>query len=93
MNQSDRVKHLEAVQKDVTFVCFDNCFSRKNYKMDDACVQTCYQKYVHSLNHVHSKLIKDGRALHSEFVCQAVGPVPQDRFLDDIFPLGGFNSA
>jgi hypothetical protein len=92
MNTRDQLTHIENVQKDITSVCFNECFGKK-FKIDDACVETCYQKYITTLNHVHKKLIRDGRQLKSEFVVTSVGEKPPDRFTDELFEKGGFNMA
>ena len=89
MNQAEKVKHIESVQKEITSVCFEACFRPKKFSVDLGCVQTCYQKYLFSLNHVSKLLIEEGRHLHSDFVRQAVGAEPRDRFIDEIFPEGG----
>lgn len=52
MNQTDKSKHIEQVQKELTSICFDACFNPKKYKVDDTCVKSCYQKYLFSLNFV-----------------------------------------
>jgi len=42
MNQDDKLKHIEAYQKDITAVCFDHCFHAKKFKLDFDCVPICY---------------------------------------------------
>jgi len=80
MNQSDKVKHIESVQKEVTSMCFDTCFKTKNMQVDKECVQTCYQKYLFAINYVTQVIEKQGREIKSEFVLNAVGEKPRDRF-------------
>ena len=68
------MKHIEAVQKDLTSVCFDACFNTKKFKVsDEDCVLNCYQKYVFALNFFQKKLTDRGRTLKSDYVCAAVG--------------------
>jgi hypothetical protein len=52
MNESDKVKHIEAVQKELTSMCFEACFNPKKFKVEDVCIKNCYQKYLYSLNHI-----------------------------------------
>ena len=93
MNQDDKVKHIEAAQKDVTHMCFDQCFSHKKFLLDFNCISTCYHKYLFAANHIQKLLVEEGRECRSDFVCQSYGPEPRDRFKEEIFPLGGQNNA
>ena len=93
MNQDDKIKHIESTQKDLTQMCFNECFSHKNFLLDFQCVSNCYHKYLFAANHISKLLIEDGREVHSEFVVQATGAEPRDRFRDEIFPLGGIDNA
>ena len=52
MNQDDKVKHIESVQKDVTQICFDECFKTKNFMLDFQCISNCYHKYLVATNHI-----------------------------------------
>ena len=92
MNQDDKVKHIEATQKDLTLVCFDQCFSKKKFLLDFECITTCYHKYLFAANHISKLVQAEGRACKSEFVVQAVGPEERDRFKEEIFPLGGIDN-
>jgi len=89
MNQSDKSKHIESVQKELTSICFEACFGTKKFKVDDVCVKNCYQKYLFSLNRVQKFITSEGRNVKSEFVKNAVGVEAPDRFLDTVFPIGG----
>lgn len=57
--------------------------------MDRDCVQTCYQKCLFAMNHVNQQVVLQGRAAKSDFVTQAAGEKDKDRFVEEIFPLGG----
>ena len=92
MNQNDKVKHIESVQKELTSICFNACFGTKKFKVDDVCVKNCYQKYLFSLNHVQKIVTDEGRKVHSDFVRNAVGEAPRDRFVEEIFPKGGVSN-
>ena len=52
MNQDDKVKHIEATQKDLTAICFDECFSDKKLILDFQCISNCYHKYLYAANHI-----------------------------------------
>ena len=73
----------------VTAMCFDTCFKTKNMQVDMDCVQTCYQKYLFAINYIREVVEKEGRSLKSDFVINAVGEKPIDRFENEVFPLGG----
>ena len=93
MLTDDKVKHIEATQKQVTSICFDACFNTKKLKVDfEKCVPTCYQKYLFSVNLVRENLEARGREVKSQFVIEAVGHETRDRFKDEIFPPGGHSA-
>ena len=68
MNQDDKVKHIEAAQKDVSAVCFDLCFSNKKFILDFTCVSNCYHKYLFAANHIQKLVVQEGRECRSDFV-------------------------
>ena len=92
MNQDDKVKHIDATRKDMTQICFEECFSQKKFVLDFNCITTCYHKYIYAANHIQKLLIEEGRACSSEFVTNAVGAEPRDRFREEIFPTGGIDN-
>ena len=93
MNQDDKVKHIETAQKDVTQICFDQCFSHKKFILDFNCISTCYHKYLYAANHIQKLVVTEGRECRSDFVVQAFSAEPKDRFKEEIFPFGGIDNA
>lgn len=89
MKQEDKLRHIENVEKAITSTCFEYCFSKKKLKIDFDCTSTCYNKYLHSLQKIKEIVESEGRAYHSDFVSQSLGGEKRDRFLEEIFPLGG----
>ena len=83
------MKYIESVQKEITAQCFEACFMTKKMTMDRPCVENCYQKFLFSINHVADEVTTLGREVRSDFVAQAVGAAPRDRFVEEIFPIGG----
>jgi hypothetical protein len=41
---------------------------------------------------VTQDIVERGRELKSDFVCNSVGEVQRDRFVDEIFPIGGHSA-
>jgi hypothetical protein len=52
-------------------------------------VSTCYNKYLYSINEIQKIVEDEGRKYHSDFVAQSLGEVKKDRFIEEVFPLGG----
>jgi hypothetical protein len=38
MNQQDKAKHIESIQKEITSVCFEACFNPKKFVVEKTCV-------------------------------------------------------
>ena len=52
MDKNDKLRHIENVEKDMTAICYKECFRQKTLKLDMKCVQICYDKYLYSINSV-----------------------------------------
>lgn len=89
MNKEDKLRHIENVEKAMTSYCFGHCFNKKKFIMDFDCVSTCYHKYLFSIKTIYESVEKQGREQFSDYVGQSLGEQPRDRFLEDVFPLGG----
>ena len=93
MNQEDKLRHIEGVEKAMTQYCFGQCFNKAKAKnklvLDFECVSTCYHKYLHSMKTIYETVIDEGRVNKSEFIQKSVGLEKPDRFLDHVFPVGG----
>jgi hypothetical protein len=77
------------VEKEMTQLCFTQCFNKKKFVIDFDCVSICYHKYLFSINTIKSIVEDEGRKYHSDYVGESLGREKRDRFLEDIFPLGG----
>ena len=73
----------------MTSICFDYCFNKSKFKIDFECVSTCYNKYLFSMKKIRSVVEDDGRKYYSEHVKNSLGEEKRNRFMDEVFPLGG----
>ena len=89
MNQEDKLKHIENIEKSLTSECFKVCFNKKKYKIDFECVSTCYHKYLFTINEIKKIVEEEGRLFHSDYVANSLGSEKRDRFKEDVFPIGG----
>ena len=93
MNQEQKLNHIDNVEKEMTNLCFKQCFAAKgNMKLDMNCVQTCYDKYLYSINHIMHFLIDEGRRRQSEYIIEAYGREDKDPLLEEALPFGGQDS-
>lgn len=57
---------VESIQKDITEVCFGQCFDSEELNIDGSCLKSCYSKYKEVLNVTNSKLKDIGYACESQ---------------------------
>ena len=61
MNNLDPQKeHLDTIQKDLTSVCFEHCFSTKTLDLEASCLDGCYDDYIKALKITTKKLKSEG---------------------------------
>ncbi|CDW88737.1 UNKNOWN [Stylonychia lemnae] len=89
MNQEDKLKYIEQVEKHMTTFCFNTCFNKKKYVLDFECVSTCYNKYLFAQKTIFETIVEQGRIVQSDYVVNSEGAYARDRFFDAAFPIGG----
>ena len=89
MNQEDKLRHIDSIEKQMTSYCFSHCFSNKNFVVDLECVPTCYDKYLFSIKTIYETLEEEGKKYKSDFAMETFGEEKRDRFKELVFPLGG----
>lgn len=57
---------VESIQKDMTEVCFNQCFDTHDLDIDGNCLKTCYNKYKEVLNLTNNKLKELGYTYESQ---------------------------
>jgi hypothetical protein len=61
----DQKKFIESIQKDLTKVCFKSCFQLNSVGLDGDCMESCYGKYLRTLNLVNDELKEHAHDLSS----------------------------
>lgn len=83
------MKYIESIEKSLTSECHKLCFSKKKFLLDFECVSTCYHKYLYAINEIKNLVETEGRLHGSTYVAQSLGEEKRDRFVEEVFPLGG----
>ncbi|EAR96399.1 hypothetical protein TTHERM_00190670 (macronuclear) [Tetrahymena thermophila SB210] len=71
MDNEERKDMIDAIQKDITSVCFKRCFDTLQKNIDIGCFDLCYQKYKFVLRDTTEILKETGFKLNSDIAYKA----------------------
>lgn len=90
MNNSEDIKNqFSNAVKIINKTCFNSCFNTNSFRLDNTCAKVCYEKFIKTINIVHSSTVNISRSTNSEIIDKVVKPDINvfEEYL--IFPMGG----